>query len=480
LEHGYRIPPTDLLIRPQVNIYEKDRARLAENNARLLEETLNSFGVSAKVTQVSRGPVITRYELHPAPGVKVSRIVSLADDIALNLAAPSVRIEAPIPGKAAVGIEVPNRDISPVYLREVLESEEFIYHPSRIAVALGKDIAGKNIIADIAQMPHLLIAGATGSGKSVCINALILSILYKASPQEVKMIMIDPKMVELNQYNGIPHLLIPVVTNPKKAAGALNWAVQEMTSRYNLFADKGVRDIDDYNMSVETPDERLPQMLVIIDELSDLMMVAPAEVEDAVCRLAQMARAAGIHLIIATQRPSVDVITGLIKANIPSRIAFAVSSQVDSRTILDMGGAEKLLGRGDMLFYPVGANKPIRVQGSFVTAKEVESVVNYIKQQNDSPSYSPDILEEIVTEHEFTEPEHFDELLPEAIETVLDAGQASISMLQRRLRIGYARAARLIDEMEIRGIVSGFEGSKPRNVLITRDEYEKLYKDDIV
>ena len=480
LEHGYRIPPTDLLIRPQVNIYEKDRARLAENNARLLEETLNSFGVSAKVTQVSRGPVITRYELHPAPGVKVSRIVSLADDIALNLAAPSVRIEAPIPGKAAVGIEVPNRDISPVYLREVLESEEFIYHPSRIAVALGKDIAGKNIIADIAQMPHLLIAGATGSGKSVCINALILSILYKASPQEVKMIMIDPKMVELNQYNGIPHLLIPVVTNPKKAAGALNWAVQEMTSRYNLFADKGVRDIDDYNMSVETPDERLPQMLVIIDELSDLMMVAPAEVEDAVCRLAQMARAAGIHLIIATQRPSVDVITGLIKANIPSRIAFAVSSQVDSRTILDMGGAEKLLGRGDMLFYPVGANKPIRVQGSFVTAKEVESVVNYIKQQNDSPSYSPDILEEIVTEHEFTEPEHFDELLPEAIETVLDAGQASISMMQRRLRIGYARAARLIDEMEIRGIVSGFEGSKPRNVLITRDEYEKLYKDDIV
>ena len=449
LEHGYRIPPTDLLIRPQVNIYEKDRARLAENNARLLEETLNSFGVSAKVTQVSRGPVITRYELHPAPGVKVSRIVSLADDIALNLAAPSVRIEAPIPGKAAVGIEVPNRDISPVYLREVLESEEFIYHPSRIAVALGKDIAGKNIIADIAQMPHLLIAGATGSGKSVCINALILSILYKASPQEVKMIMIDPKMVELNQYNGIPHLLIPVVTNPKKAAGALNWAVQEMTSRYNLFADKGVRDIDDYNMSVETPDERLPQMLVIIDELSDLMMVAPAEVEDAVCRLAQMARAAGIHLIIATQRPSVDVITGLIKANIPSRIAFAVSSQVDSRTILDMGGAEKLLGRGDMLFYPVGANKPIRVQGSFVTAKEVESVVNYIKQQNDSPSYSPDILEEIVTEHEFTEPEHFDELLPEAIETVLDAGQASISMLQRRLRIGYATGCAPIDEMEI-------------------------------
>jgi S-DNA-T family DNA segregation ATPase FtsK/SpoIIIE len=291
--------------------------------------------------------------------------------------------------------------------------------------------------------------------------------------------MIDPKMVELNQYNGIPHLLIPVVTDPKKAAGALNWAVQEMTSRYNLFADKGVRDIDDYNLSAETPEERLPQMLVIIDELADLMMIAPTEVEDAVCRLAQMARAAGIHLVIATQRPSVDVITGLIKANIPSRIAFAVSSQVDSRTILDMGGAEKLLGRGDMLFYPVGANKPIRVQGSFVSPKEVVAVVNYIKQQHDSPDYSSDILEEIETEREFDGSEGYDELLPEAIEIVLDAGQASISMLQRRLRIGYARAARLIDEMEVRGIVSGFEGSKPRNVLITRDEFERLYKDDM-
>ena len=479
LEQGYVIPPMDLLKMPKVSPHEKDRTRLVENNARLLEDTLNSFGVSAKVVEVSRGPVVTRYELHPAPGVKVSRIVSLADDIALNLAAPSVRIEAPIPGKAAVGIEVPNRDISPVFLREVLESEEFLLHPSKIAVALGKDIAGKNVIADITKMPHLLIAGATGSGKSVCINALIISILYKASPQDVKLIMIDPKMVELNQYNGIPHLLIPVVTDPKKAAGALNWAVQEMTSRYNLFADKGVRDIEGYNMAVEDPEERLPQMLVIIDELADLMMVAPAEVEDAVCRLAQMARAAGIHLVIATQRPSVDVITGLIKANIPSRIAFAVSSQVDSRTILDMGGAEKLLGRGDMLFYPVGTNKPIRVQGSFISAKEVEAVVNYIKQQNDTPVYNPDVLEEIAAEHELTELENHDELLPEAIEIVIDAGQASISMLQRRLRIGYARAARLIDEMEVRGIVSGFEGSKPRNVLITRDEFERLYKDGI-
>ena len=478
-EQGYTIPPTDLLKMPQININEKERARMAENNARLLEDTLKSFGVSAKVVQISRGPVVTRYELHPAPGVKVSRIVSLADDIALNLAAPSVRIEAPIPGKAAIGIEIPNRDISPVYLREVLESDDFMHHPSKIAVALGKDIAGKNVIADIAQMPHLLIAGATGSGKSVCINALIISILYKASPRDVKLIMFDPKMVELNQYNGIPHLLIPVVTDPKKAAGALNWAVQEMTSRYNLFADKGVRDIDDYNLSAEPPEERLPQMLVIIDELADLMMIAPTEVEDAVCRLAQMARAAGIHLVIATQRPSVDVITGLIKANIPSRIAFAVSSQVDSRTILDMGGAEKLLGRGDMLFYPVGANKPIRVQGSFVSPKEVVAVVNYIKQHHDSPDYSSDILEEIATAREFDGSEGYDELLPEAIEIVLDAGQASISMLQRRLRIGYARAARLIDEMEVRGIVSGFEGSKPRNVLITRDEFERLYKDDM-
>ncbi|MBM7581464.1 S-DNA-T family DNA segregation ATPase FtsK/SpoIIIE [Caldicoprobacter guelmensis] len=477
-KEGYIIPPLDLLKLPPASSNDREQDKIAESNAKLLEETLSSFGVSAKVTQISRGPVITRYELQPAPGVKVSRIVSLADDIALNLAAPSVRIEAPIPGKAAVGIEVPNRDVSPVLLREVLGSEEFIFHPSKLAVALGKDIAGKNIIADIARMPHLLIAGATGSGKSVCINTIIVSILYKASPREVKFIMVDPKVVELNHYNGIPHLLIPVVTNPKKAAGALNWAVQEMVSRYNLFADAGVKDIEGYNSIVESEDERLPQIVVIIDELADLMMVSPSEVEDAICRLAQMARAAGIHLVIATQRPSVDVITGLIKANIPSRIAFAVSSQVDSRTILDMNGAEKLLGRGDMLFYPVGVNKPIRVQGCFISEKEVKAVVEYIKSQNGAPLYDADAMEKVEEDdgksHNLGE---HDELLPEAIEIVIEAGQASISMLQRRLRIGYARAARLIDEMEARGIVSGFEGSKPRSVLITREEFERLYKD---
>lgn len=476
-KEGYIIPPLDLLKLLPASANDREQDRIAENNARLLEDTLNNFGVSAKVTHISRGPVITRYELQPAPGVKVSRIVNLSDDIALNLAAPSVRIEAPIPGKAAIGIEVPNRDVSPVLLREVLGSDEFIFHPSKLAVALGKDIAGKSIIADIARMPHLLIAGATGSGKSVCINTIIISILYKASPREVKFIMVDPKVVELNHYNGIPHLLIPVVTNPKKAAGALNWAVQEMTSRYNLFADAGVKDIEGYNSVVENEDERLPQIVVIIDELADLMMVSPSEVEDAICRLAQMARAAGIHLVIATQRPSVDVITGLIKANIPSRIAFAVSSQVDSRTILDMAGAEKLLGRGDMLFYPVGVNKPIRVQGCFISEKEVKAVVDYIKNQNAAPVYDAQAMEKIESDEESPSPDEHDELLPEAIEIVIDAGQASISMLQRRLRIGYARAARLIDEMEARGIVSGFEGSKPRNVLITREEFERLYKD---
>ncbi len=476
---GYTIPPIKLLRASTGNIYEKGKDKVVLNNAKLLEETLSSFGVNAKVTQISRGPVITRYELQPAPGVKVSRIVNLADDIALNLAAPAVRIEAPIPGKAAVGIEVPNHKTSPVNIRDVLESEEFIFYPSKLAFALGKDIAGKNVIADIAKMPHLLIAGATGSGKSVCINALITSILYKASPEEVKLIMIDPKVVELNHYNGVPHLLIPVVTKPKKAAGALNWAVQEMTSRYKLFADKGVRDIEGYNSSLEEQEEHLPQMVVIIDELADLMMVAPTEVEDAICRLAQMARAAGIHLVIATQRPSVDVITGLIKANIPSRIAFAVSSQVDSRTILDMGGAEKLLGRGDMLFHPVGANKPIRVQGSYISEKEVERIVAYIKAQNDAPVYSSEVLEEIATDQAVENQDDCDELFPEAVEIVIDAGQASISMLQRRLRIGYARAARIIDDMEIRGIVSGFEGSKPRNVLISREEFEELYMNDV-
>jgi len=477
----YSFPPLSLLKEP---IHSKE-AKISDikikNNAKLLEETLNNFGITARVVRISRGPAITRYELQPAPGVKVSRIVSLSDDIALSLAATGVRIEAPIPGKAAVGVEVPNKDILPVLLREVLQSDEFVNHPSKLAFALGKDIAGQVVVADIGTMPHLLIAGATGSGKSVCINTLITSILYKASPEDVKLILVDPKIVELSHFNGIPHLLIPVVTDPKKAAGALNWAVQEMLSRYKLFADKGVKDIERYNEVVDgTEETKLPKIIVIIDELADLMMVAPGEVEDAICRLAQMARAAGIHLVIATQRPSVDVITGLIKANIPSRIAFAVSSNTDSRTILDMGGAEKLLGRGDMLFYPSGASKPMRVQGCFVSEAEVEKVVEYIKEQYEQEelNYDIDIMEEIAADKFNATNGECDELLPEAIEIVIDAGQASISMLQRRLRIGYARAARLIDEMEVRGIVSGFDGSKPRNVLISKEEFEREYKNE--
>ncbi len=475
---NYSFPPIELLKKPESSRESKISSSRLKSNAKLLEDTLASFGISAKVLQVSRGPAITRYELQPAPGVKVSRIVNLADDIALNLAAAGIRIEAPIPGKAAVGVEVPNKNISPVLLREVLESKAFLNHPSKLSFALGKDIAGKAIVADIAKMPHLLVAGATGSGKSVCINSLIVSILYKASPEDVKLILIDPKVVELNHFNGIPHLLIPVVTDPKKAAGALNWAVQEMTNRYKLFADKGVKDLHSYNEKIkESEESKLPQIIVIIDELADLMMVAPGEVEDAICRLAQMARAAGIHLVIATQRPSVDVITGLIKANIPSRIAFAVSSHADSRTILDMGGAEKLLGRGDMLFYPVGASKPVRVQGCFVSENEVDAVVNHIKASYQTPSYDMDVIEEIAADKEKQVDDDYDELLPDAIEIVIDAGQASISMLQRRLRVGYARAARMIDEMEARGIVSGFEGSKPRKVLITREEFEELYRE---
>ena len=472
----YMIPPISLLKAPVQKISSTTSEKAVKNNAKLLEETLLSFGVSARVLQVSRGPVITRYELQPAPGVKVSRIVSLADDIALNLAAPGVRIEAPIPGKAAVGIEVPNKDVAPVVLREVLESDSFFNHPSKVAFALGKDIAGNNIIADIAKMPHVLIAGATGSGKSVCINSLITSILYKATPDEVRLIMIDPKVVELSSYNGIPHLMIPVVTDPRKAAGALNWAVQEMVNRYKTFAEKGVRDMERYNEQVAEGENKLPQIVVIIDELADLMMVAPGDVEDAICRLAQMARAAGIHLVIATQRPSVDVITGVIKANIPSRIAFAVSSQTDSRTILDMGGAEKLLGRGDMLFYPSGSGKPKRVQGAFITEKEVEAIVSCIKSQNEGPQYNMKVLEEAAADLDGEDSDFADELLPDAIEVVVDAGQASISMIQRRLRVGYARAARLVDEMEVRGLVSGFDGSKPRNVLITKEEFEEQYK----
>ncbi|NSW89975.1 MAG: DNA translocase FtsK [Firmicutes bacterium] len=474
----YKYPPISLLNSntengKSVRVYKS----IALEGAKKLEETLRSFGVEAKVVNVTMGPTVTRFEIQPNTGVKVSKIVSLADDISLNLASSGVRIEAPIPGKAAVGIEVPNKEITPVFLREVIESKEFNQHSSKVAFAVGKDISGECIVADIAKMPHLLVAGATGSGKSVCINSLIMSILYKSSPDEVKLLLIDPKVVELSVYNGIPHLLIPVVTDPKKAAGALNWAVQEMVNRYKLFAEKGVRDIRGYNEEVAQLGEQdfLPLVVIIIDELSDLMMVAPGDVEDAICRLAQMARAAGMHLVVATQRPSVDVITGLIKANIPSRISFAVSSQVDSRTILDMGGAEKLLGKGDMLFYPAGQQKPIRVQGTFVSDKEVEKVVEFIKSQCNT-EYDNSIIDEIdnnISNDDNIE-EECDELLPQAIEMVIEAGQASVSLLQRRFKVGYARAARMIDQMEARGIVGGFEGSKPRQVLITRQQWLEM------
>jgi DNA segregation ATPase FtsK/SpoIIIE and related proteins len=468
----YIVPPTDFLNSPPASKGSGDKKELI-NSAKILEDTLESFGVEAKVVQVSRGPVITRYELQPSPGVKVSKIVNLSDDIALNLAAPAVRIEAPIPGKAAVGIEIPNKDISAVYLREVIESREFMEQESPLTFALGKNVAGNCVVADLSKMPHLLIAGATGSGKSVCVNSLITSILYKSPPDRAKLLLIDPKVVELSTYNGIPHLLIPVVTDPRKAAGALGWAVQEMTNRYKLFADNNVRNIESYNdlMMHDNPDAVLPKVVIIIDELADLMMVAPNDVEDCICRLAQMARAAGMHLVVATQRPSVDVITGVIKANIPSRISFAVSSQIDSRTILDMAGAEKLLGKGDMLYYPIGESKPIRIQGAFITEKEVEQVVDFVKKQSQS-DYKEDIIDEI--ENVNSSPSEADELLPDAIKVVVETGQASISLLQRRLRIGYNRAARLIDGLEERGIIGGYEGSKPRQVLISRDEYEDM------
>lgn len=474
----YHFPPFSCLKAPGdegVNI-RKLRADALEN-ARKLEETLINFGISVQVVNVAVGPAFTRFELQPSPGVKVSRIVNLADDIALSLAAQGIRIEAPIPGKAAVGIEVPNSEVAPIRLREVLETPDFVKYKSRLAVGLGKDISGENIIINLAKMPHLLIAGATGSGKSVCINSIIISLLYKATPEEVKLVLIDPKVVELGAYNGIPHLLIPVVTDPSKAAGALQWAVQEMTSRYKLFAERGVRDLAGYNKAVKDDPEafRLPQIVIIIDELSDLMMVAPHDVEDSICRLAQMARAAGMHLVIATQRPSVNVITGVIKANIPSRIAFAVSSQVDSRTILDMGGAEKLLGKGDMLYYPVGTQKPIRVKGAFVSDRDVESVVNYVKSQV-TAEYDEDVIEKITAAED--EPDTLamdaDELLPQAIELVVNCEQASVSLIQRRFKVGYARAGRIVDQMAERGIISGFEGSKPRRVLISKEQWEEM------
>ena len=478
-DDNYVFPSIDLLAVPkQGEVFDR---KAIHGVAVKLQKTLASFGVDAKVTNITKGPTVTRYELTPSTGVKVSKIVNLSDDIALNLAAKSIRIEAPIPGKAAVGIEVPNTVCESVMLREVIESDVFKNHKSKLAFALGKNAAGEVCVGDIAKMPHVLIAGATGSGKSVCINSIIVSILYKAKPSEVKMILVDPKMVELSGYNGIPHLLIPVVTDPKKAAGALNWAVQEMVNRYNLFASKGVKDIKGYNMVMEKESEgvKLPQIVIIIDELADLMMVAPNDVEDAICRLAQMARAAGMHLVIATQRPSVDVITGIIKANIPSRIAFTVSSQVDSRTILDMAGAEKLLGKGDMLYYPVGETKPLRMQGTFISEKEIESIVDEIKSNTDV-KYNNDIIESIekangkAAKSDEEEQDDADELLDDAINLVMDMGQASASMLQRKFKIGYSRAGRIVDQMEARGLISGYDGSKPRQVLISKEEWQEL------
>ncbi|HPY97776.1 MAG: DNA translocase SpoIIIE [Firmicutes bacterium ADurb.Bin099] len=450
-----------------------------EQIARKLENTLLSFGVEVTVTNIMCGPTVTRYELQPKAGVKVSRIVALADDIALNLASRDVRIEAPVPGKSVVGIEVPNTKKSVVSLKEVIASKEFQGSKSLLTIAIGKDIAGNCTVADVRRMPHMLIAGATGSGKSVCINCIITSILYKATPDDVRFIMIDPKKVELINYNGIPHLLIPVITNLKKAAGALNWAVEEMTNRYDMFNKRGVRDINTYNDSVKGDPQlkKLPNIVIIIDELADLMMSNPGEVEESICRLAQLARAAGIHLIIATQRPSVNVITGVIKANIPSRLSFAVVSQVDSRTILDMGGAEKLLGNGDMLFHPMGLSKPVRMQGAYISDAEINKVVEFIKQRT-SATYDEDVVENIEKADkkgsDSDMENEVDELLPAAIDLVVEAGQASVSYLQRKLKLGYGRAARIVDQMELRGIVGPFEGSKPRAVLISRDEWAEM------
>jgi S-DNA-T family DNA segregation ATPase FtsK/SpoIIIE len=466
--YAYEHPTPELLHKNISNMGKNGDKKELLNSANKLQETLESFGVEAKVIQVTKGPSVTRFELQPHVGVKVSKIVNLSDDIALNLAASGVRIEAPIPGKAAVGIEVPNKELSAVLLREVIESEEFTVTKKNLAFSLGKDIAGNCVVGDLTKMPHLLIAGATGSGKSVCINTLLISLLYKYTPQEVKLLLIDPKVVELNIYNGIPHLLIPVVTDPKKAAGALNWAVNEMTRRYKLFADNNVRNIEGYNDFAEKGivEEKLPWIVIIIDELADLMMVCPNDVEEYIGRLAQMARAAGMHLVIATQRPSVDVITGVIKANIPSRISFAVSSQIDSRTILDSSGAEKLLGKGDMLYYPVGESKPLRIQGAFVSEEEVETVVEFIRNGVNELEYKKEIMDEIENSVSKSKGgEDCDELLDQAIKIVLEEGQASTSLLQRRLKIGYNRAARIIDEMEVEGIISGRNGSKPRQVL---------------
>ncbi len=472
----YEPPPIEFLKENPTSNLSGSRAQILENS-RKLEDTLKSFGVEAKVVEVSKGPTVTRYELAPGVGVKVSKISGLADDLALNLAATGIRIEAPIPGKAAVGIEVPNKEVTPVYLREVLDDDTFINFPSKLAFGLGKDIAGNTVVGDIAKMPHLLIAGATGSGKSVCVNTLITSIIYKANPDEVKLLMVDPKVVELSIYNGIPHLLIPVVTDPKKAAGALNWAVTEMITRYNLFAETSVRDLKGYNEHIKEKGEGglLPQIVIIIDELADLMMAAPGEVEDAICRLAQMARAAGLHLIIATQRPSVDVITGLIKANIPSRLAFSVSSGTDSRTVLDMTGAEKLLGKGDMLFFPVGMGKPLRVQGAFISDKEVESIVSFVKR-GEEKEYDQEMIDKITATKVISEAkdEEEDEFFEPAVDFLVQKEKASASLLQRQFRIGYNRASRLIEVLEAKGIVGPEDGSKPRKVLLTPMEWAQI------
>ena len=472
----YQRPPYTLLSLPKKDFA---RSEQASDKAKLLIDTLASFNISAKLLDVSIGPAITRYELQPAQGVRVSRITSLADDIALALAAPRVRIEAPIPGKAAVGIEVPNSSIATVLLREVIESPTFINAKSSISFALGKDIAGNIAIADLDKMPHLLIAGATGSGKSVCLNNIIISMIYKSTPEELKLILVDPKVVELKMFSNLPHLLVPVVIDPKKAAGALRWAVLEMEQRYQKLAKNNVRSLTGYNSSKDQQGDKMPKIVIVIDELADLMMVAAKDVEESICRIAQLGRACGIHLIVATQRPSVDIITGLIKANIPSRIAFAVSSAIDSRVILDFSGAEKLLGRGDMLFHANGASKPVRIQGAFVSDEEVEHIADFFDTQPSERQFDEEVLQEISVS---TIPgaaqgggKQEDELLSEAVKIILDSGQASISMIQRRLRVGYARAARLIDIMEKKNIVSGFDGSKPRKLLIDYVQYAQMF-----
>lgn len=480
----YKIPPVSILKEAKKKS-SKDISNELKNNAQLLIETLASFGVSAEITDISRGPTVTRYELKPAAGVRISKITNLADDIALNLAATNVRIEAPIPGKAAVGIEIPNSVTNMVSMRELIDTPDFGAQKSLLSAGIGKDIAGKAVFCDIAKMPHLLIAGTTGSGKSVCMNSIIVSILYRATPEEVKLLMIDPKKVEFSKYEGIPHLLVPVVTDPRKASGALGWAVSEMLKRYQMFSDTGVRDIEGYNKYAKKHGDMapMPKVVICIDELADLMMAAPKEVEDSICRLAQMARAAGMHLVIATQRPSVDVITGLIKANISSRIALTVSSQIDSRTILDTGGAEKLLGRGDMLYSPIGSNKPLRVQGCFISDEEVEELCNFIKTQGES-QYSDEIQKEIETKAvqekgsnpfiDDGEGEALDPLFEKAVDVVLETGRASTSFLQRKLGVGYSRGSKIMDQLEDKGVIGPQDGAKPREIRINKQQWIQM------